>query len=44
MTKRMKTLEEVNNNVKLLSEMLSHYDKDRSSESDRELIRVRYNA
>lgn len=43
MTKRMKMLEEVNNNVKLLSEMLSHYDKDRSSESDRELIRVRCN-
>ncbi|XP_076121293.1 ADP-ribosylation factor-binding protein GGA3 [Alosa pseudoharengus] len=42
MTKRMKTLEEVNNNVKLLSEMLSHYDKDRSSESDRDLIRELY--
>ncbi|XP_062388207.1 ADP-ribosylation factor-binding protein GGA3 [Sardina pilchardus] len=42
MTKRMKTLEEVNNNVKLLNEMLSHYDKDRSSESDRDLIRELY--
>ncbi|KAL2101161.1 hypothetical protein ACEWY4_002922 [Coilia grayii] len=42
MTKRIKTLEEVNNNVKLLGEMLTHYDKDRSSESDRELIRELY--
>ena len=42
-TKRIKTLEEVTNNVKLLSEMLGHYDRDRSSEADRELIRVRGN-
>lgn len=40
MTKRMHTLEEVNNNVKLLSEMLSHYDQDRSSDADRDLIKV----
>uniref|UniRef100_A0A8C2JT64 Golgi associated, gamma adaptin ear containing, ARF binding protein 3b n=1 Tax=Cyprinus carpio TaxID=7962 RepID=A0A8C2JT64_CYPCA len=39
--KRNNTLEEVNNNVKLLSEMLSHYDRDRSSDADRELIKVR---
>uniref|UniRef100_A0A673LMN3 ADP-ribosylation factor-binding protein GGA3-like n=1 Tax=Sinocyclocheilus rhinocerous TaxID=307959 RepID=A0A673LMN3_9TELE len=32
MAKRNNTLEEVNNNVKLLSEMLSHYDRDRSSD------------
>uniref|UniRef100_A0A8C1ZWV2 Golgi associated, gamma adaptin ear containing, ARF binding protein 3b n=1 Tax=Cyprinus carpio TaxID=7962 RepID=A0A8C1ZWV2_CYPCA len=34
MTKRSNTLEEVNNNVKLLSEMLSQYDRDRSSDAD----------
>ena len=39
-SKRIHTLEEVNINVKLLSDMLTHYDKDRSSESDRELIKV----
>ncbi|XP_047671622.1 ADP-ribosylation factor-binding protein GGA3 isoform X2 [Tachysurus fulvidraco] len=42
MTKRMHTLEEVNNNVKLLSEMLSHYDRDRSSDADRDLIKELY--
>ncbi|XP_072531238.1 ADP-ribosylation factor-binding protein GGA3 isoform X2 [Salminus brasiliensis] len=42
MTKRMNTLEEVSNNVKLLGEMLSHYDRDRSSDSDRELIKELY--
>ncbi|XP_060760411.1 ADP-ribosylation factor-binding protein GGA3 isoform X2 [Neoarius graeffei] len=42
MTKRMNTLEEVNNNVKLLSEMLSHYDQDRSSDADRDLIKELY--
>uniref|UniRef100_A0A8C1X5K7 Golgi associated, gamma adaptin ear containing, ARF binding protein 3b n=1 Tax=Cyprinus carpio TaxID=7962 RepID=A0A8C1X5K7_CYPCA len=40
--KRNNTLEEVNNNVKLLSEMLSHYDRDRSSDADRELIKELY--
>lgn len=39
-TKRMHTLEEVNINVKLLTEMLSHYDKDNSSDSDKEIIKV----
>ncbi|XP_031454481.1 ADP-ribosylation factor-binding protein GGA3 isoform X3 [Phasianus colchicus] len=38
-TKRMHTLEEVNNNVKLLNEMLVHYSKEDSSESDRELMK-----
>ncbi|KAF6721477.1 ADP-ribosylation factor-binding protein GGA3 [Oryzias melastigma] len=41
-TKRMHTLEEVNINVKLLTEMLSHYDKDNSSDSDREIIKELY--
>lgn len=39
-TKRIHTLEEVNINVKLLTEMLSHYDKDRSTDSDRDIIKV----
>lgn len=39
-TKRMHTLEEVNNNVKLLNEMLVHYSKEESSEADRELMKV----
>uniref|UniRef100_A0A8C8DT56 Golgi associated, gamma adaptin ear containing, ARF binding protein 3b n=1 Tax=Oryzias sinensis TaxID=183150 RepID=A0A8C8DT56_9TELE len=38
-TKRMHTLEEVSINVKLLTEMLSHYDKDNSSDSDKEIIK-----
>uniref|UniRef100_A0AAR2KCD1 Golgi associated, gamma adaptin ear containing, ARF binding protein 3b n=1 Tax=Pygocentrus nattereri TaxID=42514 RepID=A0AAR2KCD1_PYGNA len=42
LTKRLNTLEEVNNNVKLLGEMLSHYDRDRSSDADRELIKELY--
>lgn len=39
-TKRVHTLEEVNINVKLLSEMLSHYNKDSSTDSDKEIIKV----
>lgn len=39
-TKRMHTLEEVNINVKLLTEMLSHYNKDSSTDSDKEIIKV----
>uniref|UniRef100_A0A8C7YH70 Golgi associated, gamma adaptin ear containing, ARF binding protein 3b n=1 Tax=Oryzias sinensis TaxID=183150 RepID=A0A8C7YH70_9TELE len=39
-TKRMHTLEEVSINVKLLTEMLSHYDKDNSSDSDKEIIKL----
>ncbi|XP_040187139.1 ADP-ribosylation factor-binding protein GGA3 [Rana temporaria] len=38
-SKRVHTLEEVNNNVKLLQEMLTHYSKEESSEGDKELIR-----
>uniref|UniRef100_A0A8C5HBX0 Golgi associated, gamma adaptin ear containing, ARF binding protein 3b n=1 Tax=Gouania willdenowi TaxID=441366 RepID=A0A8C5HBX0_GOUWI len=41
-TKRMLTLEEVNINVKLLTDMLSHYNKESSSDSDREIIRELY--
>nr|XP_046270882.1 ADP-ribosylation factor-binding protein GGA3 [Scatophagus argus] len=40
-TKRINTLEEVNINVKLLTEMLSHYNKD-SSDSDKEIIKELY--
>lgn len=40
-TKRIHTLEEVSINVKLLTEMLSHYNEDRSSDSDKEIIKVR---
>lgn len=40
MTKRLHTLEEVNNNVKLLSEMLLHYSKEDSAEADKELMKV----
>lgn len=39
-TKRVHTLEEVGINVRLLTEMLSHYNKDSSTESDREIIKV----
>lgn len=38
--KRLHTLEEVNNNVKLLNEMLLHYSKEDSSEADKELMKV----
>uniref|UniRef100_A0A8C5IPA0 Golgi associated, gamma adaptin ear containing, ARF binding protein 3 n=1 Tax=Junco hyemalis TaxID=40217 RepID=A0A8C5IPA0_JUNHY len=41
-TKRMHTLEEVNNNVKLLNEMLVHYSKEDSSEADKELMKELY--
>ncbi|XP_060921398.1 ADP-ribosylation factor-binding protein GGA3-like isoform X1 [Labrus mixtus] len=41
-TKRIHTLEEVNINVKLLTEMLTHYNKDSSTESDREIIKELY--
>lgn len=40
-SKRLHTLEEVNNNVKLLSEMLLHYSKEDSAEADKELMKVR---
>ncbi|XP_015842607.1 ADP-ribosylation factor-binding protein GGA3 isoform X3 [Peromyscus maniculatus bairdii] len=38
-TKRLHTLEEVNNNVKLLHEMLLHYSHEYSSEADKELMK-----
>ncbi|XP_041492020.1 ADP-ribosylation factor-binding protein GGA3 isoform X1 [Microtus oregoni] len=38
-TKRLHTLEEVNNNVKLLHEMLLHYSQEFSSEADKELMK-----
>nr|1YD8_G Chain G, Adp-ribosylation Factor Binding Protein Gga3 [Homo sapiens]1YD8_H Chain H, Adp-ribosylation Factor Binding Protein Gga3 [Homo sapiens] len=38
-TKRLHTLEEVNNNVRLLSEMLLHYSQEDSSDGDRELMK-----
>ncbi|XP_034395991.1 ADP-ribosylation factor-binding protein GGA3-like isoform X2 [Cyclopterus lumpus] len=41
-TKRIHTLDEVNINVKLLTEMLSHYNKDRSSNSDKDIIKELY--
>uniref|UniRef100_A0A8D0GVV3 Golgi associated, gamma adaptin ear containing, ARF binding protein 3 n=1 Tax=Sphenodon punctatus TaxID=8508 RepID=A0A8D0GVV3_SPHPU len=41
-TKRLHTLEEVNNNVKLLHEMLIHYSKEDSSEADKELMKELY--
>ncbi|XP_053564893.1 ADP-ribosylation factor-binding protein GGA3 [Bombina bombina] len=41
-SKRTHTLEEVNNNVKLLQEMLTHYSKDESSEGDKELLKELY--
>ncbi|XP_069785473.1 ADP-ribosylation factor-binding protein GGA3 isoform X2 [Narcine bancroftii] len=41
-TKRLNTLEEVNNNVRLLNEMLAHYSKDDSTEGDKELMMELY--
>lgn len=38
-TVRMHTLEEVTNNVKLLQEMLVHYNNEDSSEADKELMK-----
>ncbi|XP_035472446.1 ADP-ribosylation factor-binding protein GGA3 [Scophthalmus maximus] len=42
LTKRLHTLDEVNINVKLLTEMLSHYNKDGSTESDKEILKELY--
>nr|XP_015212144.1 PREDICTED: ADP-ribosylation factor-binding protein GGA3 [Lepisosteus oculatus] len=41
-TKCANTLEEVNNNVKLLNEMLTHFSREESSEGDRELMKELY--
>ncbi|KAL2087108.1 hypothetical protein ACEWY4_018167 [Coilia grayii] len=38
-SKRTSTLAEVNNSVKLLNEMLSHFSQDESSQADKELIK-----
>ncbi|XP_050969107.1 ADP-ribosylation factor-binding protein GGA3a isoform X1 [Labeo rohita] len=40
---RVSTLEEVNNSVKLLNEMLSHFKKDESTQEDKELLKDLYN-
>lgn len=40
-TKRMHTLEEVNNNVKLLTEMVTNYSKGETTESNEDLMKVR---
>lgn len=39
-TKQKSTLEAVNNNVKLLNEMLAHFNPEDSTDGDKELIRV----
>lgn len=39
-TRRMHTLEEVNNNAKLLHEMLLHCSREEASEADKELMKV----
>ncbi|XP_071246489.1 ADP-ribosylation factor-binding protein GGA3-like [Salvelinus alpinus] len=41
-SKRSGTLEEVNNSVKLLNEMLSHFSGDQSADGDKELIKELY--
>lgn len=38
-SKRMQELETVNNNIKLLNEMLQHYTQN-SSQSDKEILKV----
>uniref|UniRef100_A0A3P8ZKK0 Golgi associated, gamma adaptin ear containing, ARF binding protein 3a n=1 Tax=Esox lucius TaxID=8010 RepID=A0A3P8ZKK0_ESOLU len=40
--KRSSTLEEVNNSVKLLNEMLSHFSREQSTDGDKELIKELY--
>ncbi|XP_043097985.1 ADP-ribosylation factor-binding protein GGA3a isoform X2 [Puntigrus tetrazona] len=40
---RAGTLEEVNNSVKLLNEMLSHFKKEESTQEDKELLKDLYN-
>ncbi|XP_072348303.1 ADP-ribosylation factor-binding protein GGA1-like isoform X2 [Scyliorhinus torazame] len=41
-SKRVNAIEEVNNNVKLLSEMLGNYSKDETSESNEEIMKELY--
>lgn len=40
-SKRMNTMEEVNNNVKLLTEMVTNYSKGETTESNEDLMKVR---
>uniref|UniRef100_A0A671MQS7 ADP-ribosylation factor-binding protein GGA3-like n=1 Tax=Sinocyclocheilus anshuiensis TaxID=1608454 RepID=A0A671MQS7_9TELE len=40
---RVSILEEVNNSVKLLNEMLSHFKRDESTQEDKELLKDLYN-
>ena len=39
-SRRINELEAVNNNVKLLSEMLDHYRANKATEADRDLMKV----
>lgn len=39
-SRRINQLQEINNNVKLLNEMLAHYSKEVSSQSDRDMMKV----
>jgi hypothetical protein len=39
-SRRINQLQEINNNIKLLNEMLAHYSKEVSSESDRDMMKV----
>lgn len=39
-SKRTQELDTVNNNVKLLTEMLQHYSPGNSTESDQEILKV----
>lgn len=41
-TKQKNTLEAVNNSVKVLNEMLTHFSPEDSADGDKELIRVCY--
>ncbi|XP_069765301.1 ADP-ribosylation factor-binding protein GGA1-like isoform X2 [Narcine bancroftii] len=41
-SKRVNAIEEVNNNVKLLSEMLENYSKDKTSKSNEEIMKELY--
>lgn len=39
-SRRINQLQEINNNIKLLNEMLAHYSKEVSSQSDRDMMKV----
>lgn len=40
-SKRVNAIEEVNNNVKLLTEMVTNYSKGETTESNEDLMKVR---